>query len=100
MSMMNQELVGKTMELEFNPYELELEQPVKFGKEYIEKLALREPTSRELRGLKLGGEMTFGDILDIAQKLTEQPRRVIDSLSKKDAMALVERVGFLLEDGI
>ena len=36
MSMMNQELVGKTMELEFNPYELELEQPVKFGKEYIE----------------------------------------------------------------
>ncbi|MFK7825832.1 MAG: hypothetical protein AB8G05_16890 [Oligoflexales bacterium] len=34
----------------------------------------------------MSGDMTFGDILDIGQKLEEQPRRVIDSLSKKDAM--------------
>ena len=87
-------------QLEYNPYELELEKPVKFGKDYIEKLTLREPTCKEIRSLKVNGDMTFGDILDIGQKLAEQPRRVIDSLCKKDAMALVERVGFLLEDGL
>ena len=86
--------------IEFDPYTLELENPVKFGKNYIEKLTLREPTSKEIRTLRINGDMVLGDLLDIGQKLTETNRRVIDSLSKKDAMALVERVGFLLEDGL
>ena len=87
-------------ELDFNPYVLELEKPVKFGKDYIESFTLREPTCKELRSLRVNGDMTFGDLLDIGQKLAETNRRVVDSLCKKDALALVERVGFLLEDGL
>ena len=55
---------------------------------------------KDMRTINVHGKMTFGDLLDIGQRLTEQPRRVIDSLSKKDAFALVDRVGFLLEDGV
>ena len=84
----------------FNPYVLELQTPVKFGSNYIEELRLREPTCKEIRTLKVNGDLTLGDLLDIGQKLAETNRRVIDCLSKKDAMALVERVGFLLEDGL
>lgn len=87
-------------QIEFNPYILELQTPVKFGSNYIEELKLREPTCKEIRTLKVNGDLTLGDLLDIGQKLAETNRRVIDSLSKKDAMALVERVGFLLEDGL
>ena len=92
--------MNENEELEFNPYVLELEKPVKFGKDFIESFTLRDPTCKELRTLKVNGDMTFGDLLDIGQKLAEANRRVIDSLCKKDAMALVERVGFLLEDGV
>ena len=87
-------------ELNFNPYLLELEKPIKFGKDFIESFTLRDPSCKELRSLRVNGDMTFGDLLDIGQKLVEQPRRVIDCLCKKDAFALVERVGFLLEDGL
>ena len=92
--------VDEEMEIEFDPYFMELEKPIKFGKDYIESFKLRDLTCKEMRTLKLGGEMTFGDFLDIGQKLVEQPRRVIDCLCKKDAVELVNRVSFLLEDGI
>lgn len=85
---------------EFNPYLLVLEKPIVFGKQTIEQFTLRDLTCKELRSLKVNGDLTFGDFLDIGQKLAETNRRVIDSLSKKDALALVERVGFLLEDGL
>ena len=87
-------------EIDFDPFVLELNRAVKFGKDYIERLVLREPTAKEIRSLKVNGDMSMGDLLDIGQKLAETNRRVIDSLSGKDAMALVERVGFLLESGL
>ena len=85
---------------DYNPYEILLEKPIQFGKQVIDKLELRDLTCRELRAIKLNGDMTFGDLLDIGQKLCETNRRVIDSLSPKDAMELVDRVNFLLEDGM
>ena len=87
------------VEIDFDPYYMELEKPIKFGKDYIESFKLKEPTCKDMRTINAHGNMTFGDLLDIGQRLTEQPRRVIDSLSKKDAVALVDRVGFLLGDG-
>lgn len=79
---------------------LELKEPVRFGSETIESLTLRKPTCRDIRSLKTSGDMTLGEILDIGQKLCDRPRRVIDALCAKDALALAERVGFLLEDGL
>jgi hypothetical protein len=87
-------------DLEYNPYKIVLEKPVQFGKELIETLTLRDLTCKELRTIKLNGDMTIGDLLDIGQKLCETHRKVIDKLCKKDAMELVDRVGFLLEDGL
>lgn len=98
---MNEEIEKETeTDPEYNPYEVVLEKPVRFGKELIEKLTLRDLTCKELRSIKLNGDMTFGDLLDIGQKLCETHRKIIDKLCKKDAMELVDRVGFLLEDGL
>lgn len=85
---------------DYNPYEILLEKPIQFGKQVIDKLELRDLTCKELRTLKLNGDMTIGDLLDIGQKLCETNRKVIDNLSKRDAMELVDRVSFLLEDGM
>lgn len=76
---------------------IELLKPVEFGKSTIERLELREMTARDMRALHQN--MTYGDLLDIGGKISNQPKSVIDKLSTKDANALIEYVGKLLEGG-
>lgn len=86
--------------IEENTMVLKLVDPIEYGKDVIEELKLRDLTSKEMRNIPVNiGSMKFGEILDIGQQICEVNRRIIDKLSKKDTLALVERVCFLLEDG-
>lgn len=76
---------------------IELSKPIEFGKKTIECLELREMTAKDMRSLHQN--MTYGDLLDIGAKISNQPKSVIDKLSTKDANALIEYVGKLLEGG-
>jgi hypothetical protein len=78
--------------------ELKLENPIKWGNEFIETIVFRDVIAKDLRTLKLNA-IQFGDILDLAAKLTGHPPSVMDQLSISDAGRVVEQVGKLLDLG-
>lgn len=76
---------------------LRLTKPVKFGSQEISELEFMEPTGKDMAMLK--NEMTWGDLLQIAAKLCNQPLRVMHVLGAKDCRNVVEHTSFLLADG-
>lgn len=78
--------------------ELKLEKPIKWGNDLIETLIFRDVIAKDLRNLKLNS-IQFGDILDLAAKLTGHPPSVIDQLTISDVGKVVEHVGKLLDLG-
>ena len=73
---------------------LTLSKAVSFGSQEIRELTFAEPTGREMALIKQ--EMTFGDLMVIAAKLTGQPPRVMDLLAARDVRKVVEHTAFLL----
>lgn len=74
-----------------------LKNPIKFGNEMIEKINLQEIKAKHLRGLPMEPKMS--DLLDLAIKIGDQPKSVIDELSMADTKVLMTAVGGFLEDG-
>ena len=77
---------------------VKLSEPIQFGKdEVIKEINLRKPKAKDLRGLK--ADLGFTDLLDLAVKICDQPRVVIDDLSIEDTQKLMEIVGGFFESG-
>lgn len=74
-----------------------LSKPIEYGQKTIEKLVLREMTAKDMRTMRQN--MTYGDLLDIGARLSNQPKTVIDRLSARDANELIELVGKQLDGG-
>jgi hypothetical protein len=78
---------------------IQLTHPVKWGNELINVLVFREVIAKDLRSIKLNS-MQFGDILDLAAKLSGHPPSVLDQLSMADVGRVVENVGERLNLGV
>ena len=77
---------------------LTLKKPIKWGNELVVDLSFREVVARDLRSLKLS-EMQFGDLLDLAARLSGHPPSVLDQLSMEDVGTVVDAVGKRLNLG-
>lgn len=75
-----------------------LTNPIKWGNEIISELVFREIVAKDLRSIKLSS-MQFGDILDLAAKLSGHPPSVLDQLSMADVTGVVQNVGERLNLG-
>ncbi len=69
-----------------------LTHPIKWGSETINELVFRDIIAKDLRSIKLSA-MQFGDILDLAAKLSGHPPSVLDQLSMTDVGVVMENVG-------
>ena len=76
-----------------------LSTPVKWGSETVTELVFRDLIAKDLRALKLNN-MEFGDLLNLAARLSGHPPSFIDQLSGKDAMKAVELAGKSLNSGM
>ena len=78
---------------------IDLKIPVSLGDEEVTFLEMREPRAKDMRSIKIGTDMTIGDLLDLAATLASQPRPVLDLLSPRDTVQVVQAVGKLLDLG-
>lgn len=76
--------------------EIKLGTPIQNGSETIEVLHLRKPVAKDLRGLP--ASPNFGDLLNLAAVLADQPVSVIDRLEVEDALRVNEVVGSFFPD--
>ena len=74
--------------------EIELKEPIKFGSETISKLVFRKPKAKDFRDLKM--PLSVGELLDLAGKLSAQPKPVIDELGVEDTKTILGVVGDFL----
>jgi len=79
------------------PVVIELKEPIKFGSELVTELRIRQPKAKDFRGLPMAPQ--FGDILDLAGRLSGQPRPIIDELDLDDLTRVVEVVGSFMPGG-
>ncbi|MFK7827445.1 MAG: phage tail assembly protein [Oligoflexales bacterium] len=49
--------VDGEVEIDFDPYYMELEKPIKFGKDCIESFKLKELTCKDMRAINANGNM-------------------------------------------
>lgn len=70
------------------PFKIKLKQPIKRGENRTvsEIEILRRPCAKDWYdvGVPTDGKMTFGDMMTILQKISDQPKSVIDSLDFED----------------
>jgi hypothetical protein len=78
---------------------IKLTNPIKWGNEMISELIFRDVIAKDLRSIKLSS-MDFGDILDLAAKLSGHPPSVLDQLSMVDVGRVVANVGEHLNLGV
>jgi len=76
---------------------VELEDPIEWGEETIEKLVLKRPKAKDMEHLP--ADPTFKDLLLMAQKCARVPRKVIQDLDSEDAISVVEAVSDFLDSG-
>lgn len=77
---------------------LKLLKPIQHGSELISELEFSEPTAKDMRGLPL--EPKQGDLLDLAGVLCKQPPSVMNKLSLKDYMKVLETVSVFMVGGL
>ena len=75
----------------------ELKDPFTFGTREVKELTFKELKAKDMRTFK--PQMAFGDFLDVAGRLTGEPKSVIDLLSARDTMAVIEHLGNSLTIG-
>lgn len=76
---------------------LKLLKPIEQGSEKITHFEFREPLGKDLRDFPL--DMKSGDLLDLASALCAQPKSVMDKLSAKDTMKVLEIVSVFIAGG-
>lgn len=76
------------------PKKLKLKHPIEIGSETITELTVRRPKAKDFRVLP--AKPAFGDILNMAAKLCEEPPSTIDELDPEDLMPLMEMVSAFL----
>lgn len=74
-----------------------LKVPLKYGSETITELELKAPVARDFRDMPL--EPKYGDLMDVAAKLCNQPPSVIDQLSPVDMSEVLLKVGEFMGTG-
>lgn len=79
------------------PVTVKLKEPIAFGTETITELSIRKPKAKDFRGLPM--QPAFGDLLDLAGRLSGQPRPVIDDLGAEDVMEVLNVVGNFMPGG-
>ncbi len=75
-----------------------LSYPIEFGTRTVDELEFREVTAAEMRSVK--PNMSIGDLLDIAQKLCDQNKSVMNKLRAEDVNKVLEYVGNALAGGV
>lgn len=80
---------------------LKLQDPVKLGElPEIGDLSFRETVvAGDMRGIAVRSPMNFEDVLKIAGRLTGQTDQVMNGLSYRDMLSVIEMVGGFLEHG-
>lgn len=74
-----------------------LQFPVKHGSEEIRELNFRRPKGKDMR--KLPSDVSVGDIMDLAARLSGYPPSVMDELEIADFNAVNEVIGDFLGAG-
>lgn len=72
-------------------------EPIEFGSEKIERLEFKPLKAKHLRAIST--KAGFGDMLDLAAKLTGLSTDEIDMLGAEDTMRVVEIVGSFFANG-
>jgi hypothetical protein len=67
------------------PVTIVLKHPVEFGDHRVASLDLRRGSLRDIKGMKLGGEVAADQLIGIAARLASQPLQVIERLDVDDA---------------
>lgn len=76
---------------------VDLESPIDFGEERIEKIVIKRPKAKHFKNL--GGEPKLGDLLAIAAKCSGQPPSLFDEMDMSDAMKVIGVINSFLPDG-
>lgn len=76
---------------------LKLKKSVQQGSETLSELEFREPLGGDLRDLPI--DLKSGDLLDLGGKLCGHPPSVMNKLSAKDTMRVLELVAVFIEGG-
>lgn len=76
------------------PIEVKLEETIEWGSETIEKIVLKPPRGKHLRGMSTNPSVN--DMMKLAAKLSGVSSAVFDEMSSQDVMKVIEAVGELL----
>jgi hypothetical protein len=73
---------------------VKLKEPIRFGEQVVDELALRKPKAKDFRSFP--ENPTMGDVLDLVGRLSGQPKQVIDELGVEDLAEVSKLVeGFI-----
>ena len=79
---------------------IQLKESIKMGSEEIMKIVLNPPKAKHLWKFKFKTEYELGELLDIASKLSKQPKSVLEELGSEDAIKVAEETFLFLEPGL
>lgn len=82
-----------------DPIKIKLAQPVKFGSQVVDELTIRPPTGKDFRRLKVESGYEMDATLELAERLSGQPRPVVDGLSGDDLTRVLEVVAGFMPGG-
>lgn len=82
------------------PYTFVLRYPTKFGSEEIRELVLHRPKLSDMRKFVLGGQMTYGDVIDFAARMCRRDPQALNEFDIVDANRLVVAAGFFCALGL
>jgi hypothetical protein len=74
------------------PFTVRLKVPIEFGSQRIEEITLRRGQVRDLKGIRLGGDVPTESLITVAARLSGQPSAVIERLDQDDAGEILEAV--------
>jgi Phage tail assembly chaperone proteins, E, or 41 or 14 len=67
------------------PMVIELKVPIVFGSQTIETLKIRRGQLSDIKGMRLGGDLSANDLMTIASRISGQPTNIIERLDMEDA---------------
>lgn len=78
-----------------------LKHPIPYGSETVTELTFRRPKAGDMRGIKINGngDMSFDDMLTVAQRVTGKPPSVINEIDFEDLQPVFEVIGGFIKAG-
>lgn len=67
------------------PMVIQLKVPIVFGSQTIETLEIRRGKLSDIKGMRLGGDLSASDLMTIASRISGQTTNVIERLDMEDA---------------